>query len=101
MPQYRFVSAEGEKGCARCREGFDVILPVGETLRFCEECGSVLDKVPSVFRMAVREKGSSQNRLDEAGMSVLRRKPDGKFRVEGRPLSENPALQPDFPPDDD
>lgn len=101
MPIYRFVAAEGEKSCDRCREGFEAVLPVGEILRFCDACGSILEKTPTMFRASIREKGPSADRLDEVGMTILRKKPNGTFSVKGRPLSQNPALKPDLPTDDD
>ncbi|PKK91216.1 MAG: hypothetical protein CVV64_05450 [Candidatus Wallbacteria bacterium HGW-Wallbacteria-1] len=97
MPLYTFRAKDGEKGCQKCSEGYSEVLQCGEKHFFCSECGSRVERVYEKFSISISDGTVSSDRLDELGLSVLRRKPDGTFSVKGRPLVENESLRPEEP----
>ena len=73
MPIYQYEAREGEKGCPKCRAGFEVLQSLREApVAVCPDCGSRVERVPA--RAAV---GFSQSNLDDrakaAGFTKLKR----------------------------
>jgi predicted nucleic acid-binding Zn ribbon protein len=99
MPLYKFKSVSGERGCDKCSSGFTKLLSKDKNLSFCPYCGAEIEKViESVNILPSMSRGDlSSDRLDELGLSQMIKKPDGTWRVRGRPLSENDSLKPDVP----
>lgn len=103
MPLFKFKALEDEKGCEKCSKGFTKIMKSNEKLTFCPNCGAEVEKVVQMVNiLPSKQRGeASSDRLDELGMSQMIRKPDGTWRVRGRPLSENDSLKPEPPDLDD
>ena len=76
---YQYEAREGEKGCAKCRAGFEVLQSLREApVAVCPDCGSRVERVPA--RAAV---GFSQSNLDDrakaAGFTKLKRLGKGEY----------------------
>ena len=79
MPTYDYQAKDPVRGCARCREPFEVMRRLGEApLTACPVCGA-----PVVKLIAAPALGRSKSKLDDrakaAGFHKLKRVDKGAF----------------------
>lgn len=79
MPIYDYRAKEPEKGCARCREPFEMMRRLEEPpLTKCPFCGAELVKLIAAPALG-RSKSALDDRAKAAGFHKLRRVDKGTF----------------------
>jgi putative FmdB family regulatory protein len=85
MPTYAYEAAEKEKGCAACREGFDVVHGMQEAgPRECPRCGAPVRRqfsAPGIIGRYSEKTTLSDANLKRHGFKKIRNEGNGKFRV--------------------
>ncbi len=79
MPTYVYEMQEGERGCAKCRAGFEVMQSLrDERLTACPDCGAAIRRV-------IQAPGLTHSRTDlhyrakRAGLSCLKKVQKGEY----------------------
>ena len=79
MPTYVYEAQEGERGCAKCRAGFEVMQSLrDERLTACPDCGAAIRRV-------IQAPGLTHSRTDlhyrakRAGFSCLKKVQKGEY----------------------
>ena len=84
MPTYVYEAAEGEKGCAACRDGFEVMHGMNEPPpKECPRCGGRVSRRFTACGISTRlsEKATlSDSNLKRHGFQKLVNEGNGKFR---------------------
>ena len=82
MPTYVYRRREGEKGCARCAEGFETAQSMKDAaLEKCPECGGAVERVigaPAIVR-STKSLLSDKN-LKAHGFQRLVKEDKGRYR---------------------
>lgn len=79
MPTYVYEAKNAERGCAKCRAGFEVVESLkAERLRVCPECGAEIYRV-------IQAPGLTHSRTDlhyrakRAGFKCLKKVQKGEY----------------------
>ena len=79
MPTYVYEAQDGERGCAKCRGGFEVMQSLrDERLTACPDCGAAIHRV-------IQAPGLTHSRTDlhyrakRAGFSCLKKVQKGEY----------------------
>ena len=65
MPIYEYQSLTPDKGCAQCRQGFEIFQKMNEKpLLACICCGGSVKKIISMCRAAVVEYGEAHKQVE-------------------------------------
>ena len=79
MPVYVYEAKEGEKGCARCRGGFEIAQSLkDDRLTVCPDCGSAIYRVIQAPGLG-HSKTDLHYRARRAGFHTLKRVNKGEY----------------------
>ena len=79
MPIYQYRAKDREEGCEHCRNGFEVLQPIGSSpLSNCPVCGAQVEKIMSSFSMGFSE-SSLDSKAKEKGFHKLKKVDKGKY----------------------
>ena len=79
MPIYVYEPNDGEKGCAKCRGGFEVMQSLrDERLMRCPECGCAVSRVIQAPGLT-HSKTDLHYRAKRAGFHTLKRVQKGEY----------------------
>ena len=79
MPFYEYKVVDGHKGCAHCRETFDVLQNISAPrLDFCPHCGAPLAKLISAPAVGASKTGLD-DRAKAAGFHKLQKLGKGEY----------------------
>ena len=84
MPTYDYQAVNIEKGCVRCREGFEAFESIHDDPQTdCPECGSAIHRV--ITRIHINTRSTSKtlmkdSNLKKHGFKKLQRGDDGQYR---------------------
>jgi len=85
MPTYVYECAEPSAGCARCREGLEIMHGLGEPPpTACPHCGAALRRrfTPPGLNLRYNEKATlSDANLKRHGFKRIHNEGDGRFRI--------------------
>ncbi len=80
MPIYQYRVADGESGCFRCAQGFDLFRPVNRpALEACPLCGTSVTKLISTVNSPKINKPLSVTDAKKAGFTVLEKRDQGVY----------------------
>ena len=80
MPIYQYIAEDPEKGCLRCRRGFELQRPLSRpALTHCPLCKSPVKKVISQINTPRISKPTSISDAKSAGFTVLEKRCDGSY----------------------
>lgn len=80
MPTYHYIAVESEKGCLRCRRGFDLRRPLDRpALTHCPLCKQPVQKVITPVYTPRITKPLSVSDAKSAGFTVLEKRCDGSY----------------------
>jgi len=80
MPIYQYQAVEGEKGCRRCSEGFDLYRPVTRApLELCPLCKTPVRKLVSTVNSPKVAKPFSVSDAKKAGFTILEKRDEGVY----------------------
>ena len=79
MPIYEYQAREPDKGCAGCREPFELLRKIADApLENCPECGALIQKVISSHSVGGSKSGFDA-RAKSAGFHKLQRSGKGEY----------------------
>lgn len=79
MPIYEYQVSDVDKGCARCRPGFDLLQRISDdSLSQCPDCGSPIHRLISVPSVG-GSKSSLDDRAKRAGFTKLKKLGKGEY----------------------
>jgi len=80
MPIYPYIAEDTEKGCPRCRRGFDLRRPLDRpALTHCPLCKQPVKKVITSVNTPRLTKPLSMSDAKSAGFTVLEKRCDGSY----------------------
>lgn len=80
MPIYQYIAEDPEKGCPRCRRGFELRRPVDRApLTQCPLCKAPVKKLISAVNTPRITKPLSISDAKSAGFTVLEKRCDGSY----------------------
>jgi len=84
MPTYEYQAVNPVKGCATCREKFEISQSMrDDALRKCPECGAAVRRLVSSFQLSTAQSAKSMlsdHNLKSKGFTKLVNEGGGKFR---------------------
>lgn len=80
MPTYSYIAEEPDKGCVRCKRGFDLRRPIERAaLTHCPLCRQPVKKQVSSFNTPKYTKPLSVSDAKAAGFTILEKRVDGNY----------------------
>ena len=82
MPIREYIAADPDKGCDRCRGGYEVLEAIeAEPQRRCADCGGPVQRRISAPRVG-RSQSGMDDRAKAAGFTKLKRVSKGEYEKE-------------------